>query len=154
VSQNSPQSTEYCLSSDVSLRMSSAHQPNAGNIAAAFLLWLLAVAGVVTGELLPGDSAPMHWIGALGVSDKVLHSAAYTLLAFIPVAGFRLRAGLISAGVTVLLGVALEFAQTLVPGRSYDVADMVANALGVGAGIGLGLLGRQLWNRKPTPPPV
>jgi VanZ family protein len=134
--------------------MTSTRQRKAGNTAAAFLLWILAIAGVVTGELLPGDSAAMHWIGAVGVSDKILHSAAYTLLAFIPVFGFRLRAGLISAGVTVLLGVALEFAQTLVPGRSYEVADMVANALGVGAGIGLGLLGRQLWNRKPVRPPV
>jgi hypothetical protein len=134
--------------------MSSTHQPNAGKIAAAFLLWILAIAGVITGELLPGDSAPMQWIGAAGVSDKVLHSAAYTLLAFIPVFGFRLRAGLISAAVTVLLGVALEFAQALVPGRSYEVADMVANALGVGAGIGLGLLGRKLWNRKPVRPPA
>jgi type III secretory pathway component EscT len=134
--------------------MSSTRQRNTGKIAAALLLWILAIASVVTGELLPGDSAPMHWVGATGVSDKVLHSAAYTLLAVIPVFGFRLRAGLISAGVTVLLGVALEFAQTLVPGRSYEVADMVANALGVGAGIGLGLLGRKLWTRKSAGPPA
>ena len=42
----------------------------------------------------------------------------------------------------VFLGVALEFAQRLVPSRSFEIADMVANALGVLAGIVLALVGR------------
>jgi hypothetical protein len=55
------------------------------------ILWLLALAVVVTGELLPGYSAPMRWVGATHVNDKMLHFAAYTLLAFIPVFGFKIR---------------------------------------------------------------
>jgi glycopeptide antibiotics resistance protein len=31
--------------------------------------------------------------------------------------------------------VALEFAQRLVPGRSFEVGDMIANTLGVCAGL-------------------
>jgi VanZ family protein len=38
--------------------------------------------------------------------------------------------------------VALEFAQRLVPSRSFEIADMVTNALGVLSGIALALAGR------------
>lgn len=122
---------------------------NTGKIAAALLLWLLAMAVVITGELLPGDSPMLAWIGYFHVSDKLLHFVAYTGLAVIPVFGFRLPAGLASAASMILLGIALEFLQRLVPGRSFGVADMVANALGVFAGVALGLLGRQLYSRLP-----
>jgi VanZ family protein len=110
------------------------------------LLWLLALVCVVTGQLLPGDSAPMRWIGATHVSDKLLHFAAYTLLAFIPVFGFKVRPGILAALSLIPLGVVLEFAQRLVPGRGFEVADMVANTLGVLAGTVLALP----WNRPVT----
>lgn len=122
---------------------------NTGRIAAALLFWLLAMAVVITGELLPGNSPALAWIGYWHVSDKLLHFVAYTGLAVIPVFGFRLPAGLASAGSMILLGIALEFAQRLVPGRSFEVADMVANALGVFGGVALGLLGRVLSSRPP-----
>ncbi len=122
---------------------------NTGKIAAALLVWLLAMAVVITGELLPGDSPALAWIGASHISDKLLHFVAYTGLAVIPVFGFSLPAGLASAASMILLGIALEFVQRLVPGRSFEVADMVANALGVLTGVALGLLGRQLRSRLP-----
>jgi VanZ family protein len=105
-------------------------------------LWLLAMAGTIVGELLPGNSAPMRWVAATHINDKTLHFTAYALLAFIPVFGFQLRRGIPLALSMILLGVALEFAQRLVPSRSFEIADMVANALGVLAGIGLALVGR------------
>ena len=105
-------------------------------------LWLLAMAATIVGELLPGNSAPMRWIAATHVSDKTLHFTAYALLAFMPVFGFKLRRGIPLALSMILLGVALEFAQRLVPSRSFEVADMVANALGVFAGIFLALVGQ------------
>jgi VanZ family protein len=117
---------------------------NSGKIAAALLLWLLAMAVVITGELLPGSSPVMRWIGSNHINDKLLHFVAYTGLAVIPVFGFRVRAGLAAAASMILLGVALEFLQRLVPGRSFEVADMVANALGVLTGVTLGVIGRQL----------
>jgi VanZ family protein len=48
--------------------------------------------------------------------------------------------GLVCAAAAVPLGVALEFAQRLVPGRSFEVGDMVANTLGVCAGLALAAL--------------
>ena len=106
------------------------------------VLWLLAMAATITGELLPGTSAPMRWVAATHINDKTLHFTAYALLAFIPVVGFQLRRGIPLALSMVFLGVALEFAQRLVPSRSFEIADMVANALGVLAGIVLALVGR------------
>jgi VanZ family protein len=113
-----------------------------GKIAAAFLLWLLALSVVVWGELLPGYSAPMRWVGATHISDKALHCAAYFGLAFIPVLGFRLRAGIFTALAMGPLGVALEFAQLHIPGRGFEVADLVANTCGVAAGIAVALVAR------------
>jgi VanZ family protein len=105
-------------------------------------LWLAALAGVITGELLPGNSAPMLFLARAGINDKLMHFAAYTLLAVIPVFAFRLRTGLVCAVSMIALGVALEFAQRLVPGRGYEVADMLANTLGVLAGVSAALLAR------------
>jgi hypothetical protein len=107
-------------------------------------VWLAAMATVMVGELLPATSEPIVLIGELGVSDKVIHFAAYTLLAFIPVLAFRLRTGLACAVAMIALGVALEFAQRLSPGRMFEVADMVANTLGVLAGAGAALAARAL----------
>jgi len=84
----------------------------------------------------------MRWVAATHINDKTLHFTAYALLAFIPVVGFQLRRGIPLALSMVFLGVALEFAQRLVPSRSFEIADMVANALGVLAGIVLALVGR------------
>jgi hypothetical protein len=106
--------------------------------------WLAAMAAVIVGELLPATSEPIVLIGELGVSDKVIHFAAYALLAFIPVLAFRLRTGLLCAVAMIALGVALEFAQRLSPGRMFEVADMVANALGVLAGAAAALAARAL----------
>jgi VanZ family protein len=99
---------------------------------------------VVWGETLPGSSAPIRWIGATHISDKILHFAAYFGLAFIPVLGFRLWPGTWTALAMVPLGVALEFVQIHIPGRSYDVAHMVADTCGVVAEIAFALLARQV----------
>jgi VanZ family protein len=115
------------------------------NTALVQVLWLLAMAATIVGELLPGNSAVMRLVAATHINDKVLHFSAYALLAFIPVFGFKLRHGIPLALSMILLGVALEFAQRLVPSRSYEVADMVANALGVFTGIALALVARQAW---------
>ncbi|HVX65453.1 MAG TPA: VanZ family protein [Bryobacteraceae bacterium] len=117
---------------------------NAGKIAVILVLWLAAVAVVITGELLPAASAPMQWLGAFEISDKVMHFSAYVLLAFIPCFGFPLGTGLSLSALLIALGVALEFAQKLVPGRSFDLKDALANALGVALGAVLGVLAGRL----------
>ena len=81
----------------------------------------------------------MQALGELHVSDKILHFVAYAVLAFLPSLHERrsaLGAALLGA---VTLGVLLEFAQRLSPGRNFELADMVADACGVLCGLILAL---------------
>lgn len=106
-------------------------------------VWVAALVAVIVGELLPGTSAPMRWINSTGISDKALHYGAYIVLAGIPVFNFARPAGVISALSMILFGVALEFAQKVVPGRGFQMADILANTLGVLTGIAAGWAGRR-----------
>lgn len=111
-----------------------------------FLLWLLALAAVLLLSLLPGAVVAHIPLAAAHLTDKDAHFLEYAALAFLSVLAFaRSLAGLVCASACVPLGVALEFAQKLVPGRSFDTRDMLANALGVCAGIALAAA---LRNRK------
>jgi VanZ family protein len=69
--------------------------------------------------------------------DKIAHFAAYAVLGFF-LARARQASGL-SAVAAALLGVAYaasdEWHQSFVPGRSAEVADWLADALGVVAGL-------------------
>jgi hypothetical protein len=112
----------------------------------AVVAWLVALAIVITGELLPETSLPITFLAAAGVSDKVLHFTAYTALALIPAVGFRLKTGLACAFLMIVLGAALELAQKLVPGRTCDLLDALANSAGVLAGVALALLVRFGWS--------
>lgn len=70
--------------------------------------------------------------------DKLQHMIAYAALMawFIQVYSRDRRPRL--AGWLLTLGIAIEFLQWLTPYRSFDVLDMVADALGIGLGWALG----------------
>jgi len=73
--------------------------------------------------------------------DKIQHFLAYALLMFwfarlFPGTRARLAFGALWIG----LGVALEFAQGATGYRSFELADMAANALGVAAGAAAALI--------------
>ncbi len=110
----------------------------------AWILWTALLALVVTGELMPGTSPPMMWVSSTGVSDKILHYGAYTLLAGIPVFGFAQARGVLWALAVVPVGVVLEFLQNVVPGRSFELGDITANTLGVITGIAAGWAARKI----------
>ncbi len=77
------------------------------------------------------------------ISFKVLHFCAYTSLALTALISVRRRpAAVLAALAMILLGVALEFGQKLVPGRSFEVGDMFINGAGVLTGIAIGILSR------------
>ena len=81
----------------------------------------------------------MRTLSRLGIGDKLLHATAYAVLGFLPALHERrpaLSAALIGV---ILLGVVLEFAQRLAPGRTFEVADMAANACGAFCGLLLAL---------------
>ena len=97
---------------------------------------------------------PGNWPGL----DKVEHVAAYTLLAL---AYFNVasRAGLRRGWAVVLgtwlavvaYGISDECHQYFVPGRSADVADVVADSVGGLAGIGVALAMRSGFVRRVHP---
>lgn len=94
--------------------------------------WLFwpALALVIWGELTP---SPPAVIGL--VWDKAEHFIAYFGLAAMAALGFGLGRKLAIAIVGILvLGVALELLQRLT-GRNPDVKDVIANTLGVVAGL-------------------
>jgi VanZ family protein len=94
--------------------------------------WLLAVAIVVFSLMpAPPDVDVPH-------GDKLGHLAAYSLLTFwfcwlYPAWSTRLA---YAAG-WIAMGVALEFAQAATGYRSFELADMAANSLGVLLGWGI-----------------
>lgn len=82
-----------------------------------------------------------------GINDKMAHALGYGLLGVLCLIGLTegewtgvtWRRGLLAVMLAVAYGVTDEFHQSFVPGRSPDVADLVADA--VGAGLAVGLMG-------------
>jgi len=97
-----------------------------------FLLGWGMVAAVVVLSLIPLEVDLAH------NEDKLAHFAAYGSLAFwfgvlIEGRGRQLGAALTLAA----MGVVLEFLQGLTDYRTFEIADMIANAFGTAAGWGL-----------------
>lgn len=94
------------------------------------LLWwvpgCLLLASVALGSLLPGDVVP-HF----PIRDKLVHLATYGLL-MLWFSGMveRRRLWLIALFLLVL-GFVLDSAQSLTPSRSFELADVAANATGI-----------------------
>jgi VanZ family protein len=90
------------------------------------LAFASAVVAVIVGSLLPRDTMP-----PVGLSDKHQHLAAYAVLAALAWAAFPTRrAALWLMLLLPLLAIALEFAQTVIPGRSGEVIDALAGGFG------------------------
>ena len=95
-------------------------------------LWMLAIAAVVIGSLLPSSDLP-----SVKVNDKVEHFVAYALLSAGAVQLFarRLSWGFVSV-LLVLLGIGLEYLQAKMGlGRMLDRNDALANTIGVLIGL-------------------
>jgi len=104
------------------------------------ILWVVAVAIVVTASLLPSTSFPMRAMDRLHISDKLQHVAAYAVIALLP-AIHEKRKVLIAAAIgAVALGILLEFGQLYSGWRDFDVMDMVADAAGVAVGVAAGVV--------------
>ena len=81
----------------------------------------------------------------LPVNEKLLHYCAYTSLGLIALVAALSRSAVVMAALAmILLGVALEFGQKLVPGRSFEIRDMFINGAGVLAAIAVGFLSRRI----------
>ena len=96
-------------------------------------LWMLMIAAVVTGSLMPSDELPQL---AFPGADKLQHLAGYAALSGYAAMLFGNRRGrwMAAAGL-VLLGVLIEGAQSaLTVSRQADPRDVLANLVGVGLG--------------------
>jgi VanZ family protein len=111
-------------------------------------VWAVLLLVIATGELLPGNSAPIMLLSEFELSDKIIHFSAYAVLALVPAFGLRFQMAALCVIATELVGVALELAQTLVNGRSCDIYDLAANTGGVLAGIGLAMILRARFMRR------
>lgn len=95
-------------------------------------VWMLAIAAVVVGSLVPGKDLP-----AVPVSDKLEHFAAYAVLAAGAVQLFARRLSwAFVCLLLVLMGIGLEYLQAQMGlGRMLDRNDALANTIGVLIGL-------------------
>lgn len=78
--------------------------------------------------------------------DKLYHALAFASLVF-PTASLRPRMLRAAAPLALLFGAAIEIIQPHV-GRTGDVADLVADGLGIFIGVGLGLVAWQFLRMR------
>ena len=101
------------------------------------LFWRLVFAGAVLGftvlALLPGDRLPsiFNWW------DKAQHALAFAVLAVLACLGWARVPAWRWCLALVAYGVLIELAQAATGGRHGDLADALADAVGVVAGLGV-----------------
>ncbi len=95
--------------------------------------------------LTPGDAAPN-----LSSNDKVNHLLGFAALAASGELALRQgwRASLLVAGGMLAYGGFIELAQTQVPGRVGEWADLLADGVGVALGLTLVLVLRHIWRKQ------
>jgi VanZ family protein len=104
--------------------------------------WLL-VAGVVVGSLVP--SRMLH---ALTISDKLMHAGSYFLL-MVWFAGLYSRRRHFAVALVLLgLGIGLDLLQGMTKTRTFDPADIAANATGILAGLLLSMWLLEGWCQR------
>lgn len=110
-------------------------------------LGLLAVVAVVTLSLLPAGAMPSS--GFTG-GDKVGHFIAYAALSgYASMLLERKRARALAAIALIGLGIGLEIAQgSLTATRTAEIADALANGLGVLAGLAVGATRLAHWLQR------
>jgi VanZ family protein len=94
------------------------------------LAWAAAIFWLSSRSTLPQPPGVLAW-------DKLQHALGYGVGGFLiaRAAGVRGRGPLVAAALGVLYGASDEVHQSFVPGRSSDVRDWYADAVGVLAGV-------------------
>ncbi len=109
------------------------------------LLLLTAVAGLiiaVVASLEGGQDSTLE-------IDKILHFVGYAALAMVLVLALKPKAYIPALLALMALGVVIEFIQPL-NSRGFEMADIVADAVGVAVGAGIGLVTRLVLARYRT----
>ncbi len=103
------------------------------------ILWTVLVVLMLS---LPGNELPSFGDGFSlpEVSDKAAHAVLFFFESFFLLRSFRelgffaSRPRFWALGAAAILAVVTELVQLVVPGRSYEIADVGANLLGVALG--------------------
>ncbi|MFB6132545.1 MAG: VanZ family protein [Halanaeroarchaeum sp.] len=98
----------------------------------------LIVASLVPASGPAGSAAAVA--GPLGgvALDKLVHAAGFLVLSVLALRDVERRRWIIAASVGIVLaGAGIEIAQIGIPGRTFEVADFVADVVGVAAGLAL-----------------
>ncbi len=112
--------------------------------AGGLTVFIAGLAALPLASLLPSDMMP-----AFGVADTWLHGLGYGGLGMVGAWALGERRAALRLGLALVsLGVLLELAQTVVPGRSASLGDALADALGAVLGVGLGLASARLAMRR------
>ena len=107
-----------------------------------WIAWLSGLFGLLVVSLLPVPGPPP----AIPYWDKLLHTLAYTLLMGWAVPLSTTQRHRTYAALALLgWGLLIEGLQGLLPWRSIEFADVVANALGVGVGALLAMTRCARW---------
>ena len=114
---------------------------------ASCLIWCLCWPAIAILLLTP---LPFDMIAR---SDLLGHLLLFAVMTISTIAFARTPGQIIGLAVlSIAYGIALEFAQAHVPGRTFDAADAMANALGGIAGCLGALAMRERLFGRPTPP--
>jgi len=98
-----------------------------------FFVWLAAV---IWGSLINGtEMTSLENVFPLLASKAIRHFTAYSGLAIFSMLAFERWRGIAVALSMILLGILIEAAQHLSPGRTPAIVDAVVNAFGVCSGI-------------------
>jgi len=96
------------------------------------IIWAVSAGVVIFYSLVPRVEFPVDFWQA----DKFYHLIAYCWLSILPLVGYSERKFALKASLSmILLGILLETGQLYVPGRTFSVADITMNTLGVILGI-------------------
>jgi hypothetical protein len=103
----------------------------------------LVVGGIIAAADLGGLTSISKWVHALPLGDKLVHALAMGGLCGLADRAFPSRPLRRPCGwlrvtplVVTLLVVGEEVSQWWIPGRSFDVGDLVADLLGIGLALG------------------
>ena len=97
-----------------------------------FRLALIAYWFVISAAFLWPNQSQQHYLPLIPHIDKLAHAIVYALLALLIFACQWQRS--LSLGLLVmaaLYGIGIEFIQDSLPGRSFSIADIVANCAGL-----------------------
>ena len=106
-----------------------------GITSASRALLLVAVVVIAWQSLVPPSQIVMTVS-----SDKVAHLVGYAIVGALAVLSVPTRWWWVAWLATVAMGLVLEIAQALTPYRSFEWADLMADAVGAMVGVTIGVL--------------